>query len=373
MTHEFHGTCVQAQSVTFTPGGAVSPSGACASLPEITVAYETYGALNADHDNVILVCHALTGSAHAAGLSSPDPRSLGWWDPLIGPGRPLDTDHYYVIASNFLGGCYGTTGPTSTDPRTGRPYGVTFPAYTVRDMVRVQKALLDHLGVERLVTVIGGSLGGMQVLEWPLLYPSLVRSIIPIATASRHSAWCVGLNDLARQAIMLDPAWQGGAYAPDAQPAAGLSLARQIAMVTYRSAISFDRRFQRDGVDGGPPSPAVNAPHFQVERYLRYQGDKLVARFDANTYLYISRAMDDHDVADGRGTLADVLGSIAVPALNIGISSDILYPAHEQRAIAAALPRSTYREIDSPDGHDAFLIAYDQLGPFIHTFLEDLP
>lgn len=369
MTSRQGGGIVETRSATFVPGDVFATPGACASLPELTVAFETYGTLNAAGDNAILVCHALTGNAHAAGLASSDPRSLGWWDPMIGPGRPLDTDRYCVIASNFLGGCYGTTGPTAIDPRTGARYGMSFPAYTVRDMVHVQKALLDHLGVTGLVTVIGGSLGGMQVLEWPLCYPALVRSIVPIATAAQHSAWCIGLNDLTRQAIMMDPAWKQGAYDPSEQPAAGLSLARQIAMVTYRSDISFNRRFRRDVAAAGPDD---RERLFEVERYLRYQGEKLVARFDANTYLYITRAMDAHDVAAGRGTLADVLGTIRVPSLNIGISSDILYPAHEQRAIAAALPRSVYREIDSPDGHDAFLIAYDQLGPFVHEFLKEI-
>jgi homoserine O-acetyltransferase/O-succinyltransferase len=370
MTVRQDGGIVETRSITFFPGGFLDSPGACASLRELTVAYETYGTLNAAGDNAILVCHALTGSAHAAGLSSPDPRSFGWWDPMIGPGRPLDTDRYCVISSNFLGGCYGTTGPSSLDPRTGNRFNMAFPSYNVRDMVHVQKGLLDHLGVKSLVTVIGGSLGGMQVLEWPLCYPGMVRSIIPIATASQHSAWCIGLNDLTRQAIMMDPAWKDGNYESGAQPSAGLSLARQIAMVTYRSDISFTRRFGRGASPQGPGTPEST---FAVESYLRYQGSKLVARFDANTYLYITRAMDGHDVAAGRGPLADVLGSIAVPSLHIGISSDILYPAHEQRAMAAALPRSVYREIDSPDGHDAFLIAYDQLGPFVHGFLKEIP
>ena len=369
MTSHQGGEIVGTRSVTFFPGGFLDTPGACASLPDLTVAYETYGTLNAAGDNAILVCHALTGNAHAAGLSSPDPRSVGWWDPMIGPGRPLDTDRYCVIASNFLGGCYGTTGPTSINPRTGKRYTMSFPAYTVRDMVHVQKGLLDHLGVKSLVSVIGGSLGGMQVLEWPLCYPAMVRSIIPIATAAQHSAWCIGLNDLTRQAIMMDPAWREGEYDPSAQPAAGLSLARQIAMITYRSDISFTRRFHRTVAAAGPGG---QERRFEVENYLRYQGEKLVARFDANTYLYITRAMDAHDVAAGRAPLADVLGSIRVPSLNVGISSDILYPAHEQQAIATALPRSTYREIDSPDGHDAFLIAYEQLGPFVHEFLKEI-
>ena len=345
-----------------------------ATLAPVTVAYETYGSLNAHGDNAILVCHALTGSAHAAGFSSPDPRSEGWWEPMIGPGKPLDTSRYCVICTNFLGGCYGTTGPTSVNPSAGIPFGMTFPEYTVRDMIRLQKSLLDRLGVTRLKTVIGGSLGGMQVLEWPLLYPGTVETIIPIATASRHSAWCIGLNDLSRQAIMLDPEWKLGTYDPGHQPGRGLSIARQIAMVSYRSDVSFQERFGRDRTgetDQEPEHLAMHDPRFQVERYLRYQGKKLVDRFDANTYLYITWAMDGHDVSRGRGTVKEVLGSIRQRALCIGISSDILYPAHEQRAIASALPRGVYREIDAPYGHDSFLIAYDQLGPLVHEFLKE--
>lgn len=350
---------------TFESGGILAP---------VTVAYECYGSLNAARDNAILVCHALTGSAHAAGLSSPDEKSAGWWDPMIGPGRPLDTSRYCVICSNFLGGCYGTTGPTSVNPHTGRPYGMAFPEYTVRDMVHLQKALMDHLGVTQLRTVIGGSLGGMQVLEWPLLYPAMVTTVIPIATAVQHSPWCIGLNDIARQAIMLDPAWSGGDYAPDAQPERGLSIAREIAMMSYRSDISFLSRFGRDRVapsDSFRASSPLKDPRFQVERYLRYQGKKLVDRFDANTYLYITWAMDSHDIAAGRSGPDAVLGSLRHPALCVGISSDILYPAHEQRAIAAALPNAHYREIDAPHGHDSFLIAYDQLGPMVRDFLQE--
>jgi homoserine O-acetyltransferase len=365
---------VRTESVTlFTPDHPfVLETGA--SLAPVTVAYETYGTLNHGRDNAVLVCHALTGSAHVAGLSSADPHSAGWWDPMIGPGRPLDTSRYYVVCSNFLGSCYGTTGPTSADPRTGKPYGMTFPEYTVRDMVRLQKALMDHLGIYGLRTVIGGSLGGMQVLEWPLMYPGMVASIIPIATATQHSPWCIGLNDLARQAIMLDPAWKSGAYDPEVQPERGLSLARQIAMMSYRSDTSFQARFRRDPVVNGETVPLADPqynPPYQVERYLRYQGKKLVDRFDANTYLYITRAMDSHDVAAGRGPLADVLRSIHHPALCIGISSDVLYPAHEQRVIAAALPSSRYREVDAPHGHDAFLISYELLGPMVSEFLEE--
>jgi homoserine O-acetyltransferase len=343
-----------------------------ASLSPVVVSYETYGTLNADGGNAILVCHALTGSAHAAGLSSGDPKSIGWWDSFIGDGKPIDTKKYFVICSNILGGCYGTTGSSSEDPGKGRPYGLSFPQMTVRDMVRVQKALLDHLHVNALRTVIGGSLGGMQVLEWALMYPEIVRSIIPIATAAQHSAWSIGISEMGRQAIMNDPDWRNGEYYKHGQPARGLSLARQIAMISYRSEKEFSVRFGRERVSKEMNKrrqrfdPEIS---FQVESYLRHQGEKLVARFDANTYLYISRSMDLHDVTEGRGSIDDVLGSIAVPTLSIGIDSDVLYPASEQREIARRIPDCQYREITSPYGHDAFLIEYGQMQAFVENFL----
>ena len=345
-----------------------------ARLAPVDVAYETYGTLNARGDNAILVCHALTGSAHVAGYASEDPASLGWWDPMIGAGRPFDTDRYFVVCSNFLGGCYGTTGPTSINPATQRAYGIDFPAVSVRDLVTVQHALLDHIGVSRLVTVIGGSLGGMQVLEWGAMFPREVASLIPIATAVQHSPWCIGLNELARQAIMNDPDWLGGAYPASRQPERGLSLARQVAMVSYRSDISFMNRFHRD-IASPLPGPALRdhlGVCYQVESYLRYQGTKLVHRFDANTYLSITRTMDGHDIARGRRNLEEVLARTTMPALCVGIDSDILYPAHEQRSIAHNLPGGTYLELHSPHGHDAFLIEYEQLGAEVSAFLRDL-
>lgn len=346
-----------------------------AQLAPVDVAYETYGALNARGDNAILVCHALTGSAHVAGYSSEDPGSLGWWDPMIGPDRPLDTNRYFVVCSNFLGGCYGTTGPASVNPATQKPYGIDFPAVSVRDLVAVQHALIKSLGISRLATVIGGSLGGMQVLEWGAMFPGLIASLIPIATAAQHSPWCVGLNELARQAIMNDPDWLNGGYLRDSQPERGLSLARQIAMVSYRSDISFMDRFHRD--PASPTRGTALRDHldacYQVESYLRYQGKKLVHRFDANTYLSITRTMDGHDIARGRGPLEEVLGSITLPALCVGIDSDILYPAHEQRGIAQGLSGATYMEIHSSHGHDAFLIEYTQLGPAVSAFLREMP
>lgn len=341
-----------------------------AALSSVTVAYETYGTLNAAGDNAILVCHALTGNAHAAGLASDDPRSIGWWDSFIGEGRPLDTSKYFVICSNFLGGCYGTTGPTSIDPSTGERYGMRFPQMTVRDMVRVQKELILRLGVKKLRTVIGGSLGGMQVLEWAVMFPELVDSVIPIATSTQHSPWAVGLNDLARQAIMNDPAWKNGEYRQDAPPTRGLSLARQIAMISYRSAVEFEQRFARQRRSG---TEAVNhfdpSNLFQIESYLRYQGEKLVQRFDANTYLYITRTMDLHDIAHDRGTLQEVLGSITIPLLSVGIDSDILYPVSEQRRLASSVNGSVYREIESPYGHDAFLVEFQKMADIVSDFL----
>ena len=344
-------------------------------LAPVTVAYETYGELNDAGDNAILVCHALTGSAHAAGFLSGDAKSAGWWDSFIGEGKTLDTQKYFVVCSNFLGGCYGTTGPVSPDPRTGRPYGMSFPQMTIRDMVRVQKALADFLGVRQLRTIIGGSLGGMQALEWGVMYPGFVRSLIPIATASAHSPWCIGLNGIARQAIMNDPEWRQGDYYNHGQPEKGLSLARQVAMVSYRSEASFLERFHRERVkSNGHGTRTGFDPEnlFQVESYLRYQGKKLVDRFDANTYIYISRAMDLHDVGYGRGSIEDVLSSVNVPVLCVGIDSDILYPVSEQKKLASQLPRARYREISSPFGHDAFLIEFEQLGRFVEEFLRDV-
>ncbi len=329
-------------------------------LRPVDVAFETYGTMNLTGSNVILVCHALTGNARAAGVG-PDGQQ-GWWDGLIGPGRAFDTNRYFVVCSNFLGSCYGTTGPVSPNSATGRPYRMQFPSFTVRDMVRVQHALLGRLGVRRLAAVAGGSLGGMQVLEWALMYPEMVDAIIPIATAVRHSAWCIGLNEAGRNAIMNDPLWNDGEY--DEQPAAGLALARVIAMISYRSRVSFEHRFGRNR------SPAGNGTTiFDIQSYLRYQGQKLVERFDAATYVGITNAMDAHDVTRDRGGLGQVLAAIRARVLCLGIDTDVLYPVDEQKAIATAIPGAIYREITSQHGHDAFLIEFEQLNALIGGFL----
>ena len=335
-------------------------------LDHVAVTYETYGQLNAKGTNAILICHALTGSAHAAGRHESQ-QLPGWWDPLVGPGKAIDTNHYYVISSNVLGGCYGTTGPSSINPSTGKPYGLEFPRYTIRDMVEVQARLVKHLGGTSLASVFGGSMGAMQVLEWAVMYPELVRSIIPIASGSRHSAWAIGLNEVARRAITADPTWQGGNYQLASQPESGLGLARAIAMLSYRSFDSLEAKFGRERVSASRELLDVG---FEIESYLAYQGVKLVERFDANTYLYITRAMDDFDLSEGRGRLGDVLEGVNIPTLVMGISSDVLYPENEQKALVDALPQAHYARINSPHGHDAFLIEFPQIAVHVRSFLE---
>lgn len=350
------------------------------TLQQMELAFETYGQLNSARDNAILLCHALTGNTYAAGANEP----LGvlnkyvpflrrknflwrpWWNELIGKGKALNTDRYFIISPNIIGSCYGSSGPVSINPKTNKPYGVDFPPITVRDMVRTQFELVKAFGVQRLVTAVGGSLGGMQVLEWAVMHPDLLSSIIPIATVAQHSAWAIGLNQVARQAIMTDPQWENGYY--QRQPENGLALARKIAMLSYRTDTSFNQRF---GYERLLPQDTIfnEKKLFQVENYLNYQGQKIVARFDANSYISLSYAMDRHDLSRDRASLKDVLASIKAKALCMGIDSDILYPDSEQRKLAASIPSAEYKQIQSDAGHDAFLIEFDQLNYFIHTFL----
>lgn len=316
-------------------------------LPEVTVAYRSWGTLNAAGDNAIHICHALTGNADAD----------DWWTPLFGTGRTFDADRDFIVCSNVLGSCYGTTGPTSIDPTTGQPYGRNFPAVTVRDMVRLQAELMRGLGVQQLKLAIGGSLGGMQVLEWGRLYPNWVRRLVSIAASGRHSAWCIGMSEAQRQAIYADPNWKDGDYG-DRPPEMGLAAARMMAMVSYRTGTSFDRRFGRTVQPDGT---------FEIASYLRYQGQKLVDRFDANTYVTLTQGMDRHDLGAG-DDYDSVLGAIAQPTLVVAIDSDLLYPSWEQEALVQRMPRAELAWLRSPHGHDAFLIDMAALDALVVDF-----
>ena len=369
-------------------------------LYPVRVAYETYGTLSPRRDNVILVCHALSGDAHAAGIAKTPPaessrdgfgatdrdgaasKGLGWWDGMIGPGKAFDTDRYYVVATNLLGGCRGTTGPSSVNPETGRPYGADFPVITVADMVRTERAFLDKLGIERLAAVAGGSLGGMQALEWAVAYPDQVDAIIPIASTHALQPQGVAWNAIARDAIMRDPAWQGGHYYDTGRaPEAGLGVARMVGHVTYLSAVAltdkFGRRLQRPADNNGVDIRyTITEPEFAVESYLRYQAGAFVKRFDANTYLYTSRALTYFDLAreHGGSSLARALDGVSARTLLIAFSSDWLYPPSASREIAEAL-RSLGKPaechvIDAPYGHDCFLLEEARQTPIIRRFLD---
>ncbi|GAC1347164.1 MAG: homoserine O-acetyltransferase [Ktedonobacteraceae bacterium] len=338
-------------------------------LGPVTLAYETWGTLNAEGDNAILITHALTGNAHAHDAGRPDDPKAAWWNLLIGPGRPFDTTRYFVICSNVLGGCSGSTGPSSIDPESGRPYAMRFPLITIRDMVNAQRKLIEHLGVRQLAMVAGGSIGGQQVLEWAVAYPELVRKAIVVAATAALTAQAIAFSEVQRRAVMLDPLWQGGDYAPGQGPAAGLAIARMLAMITYQSEEAMEMRFARRPAQlNGIPAPTHGAElggRFDVESYLYYQGQSLVRRFDANSYLYISRAMDLYDVSEGYPSLEAALRRIRSKALSIGIRSDFLFPAAHVRKLADQVRSlggdSTYVELDSPHGHDAFLKEWEQM------------
>jgi homoserine O-acetyltransferase len=335
----------------------------------VTLAYEMWGTLNAAGDNAVLITHGLTGNSHAHDEKRPDDAKAAWWNPLIGPGRPFDTSRYFVICSNILGSCYGSTGPSSLDPQTGQPYGMRFPVVTIRDMVGAQRRLVEHLGVRKIAMVAGGSIGGQQALEWAVSYPELVEKVIVVAATAALTAQAIAFNEVQRQAIMADRRWQKGNYRPDEGPDAGLTIARMLAMITYQSEESMELRFgRRDARQTAIVSPSGYAElgkRFDVEGYLYYQGNALVKRFDANSYLYISRAMDLYDVSEGCASLEAALRRVRSKALFIGIRSDLLFPAARVRWLAeqvsAAGGDATYVELDSPHGHDAFLKEWEQM------------
>jgi homoserine O-acetyltransferase len=365
------------------------------ALARIRVAYETYGTLSAGRDNVILVCHALSGDAHAAGFAKTPPpastrdgfgaedrdgsehKGLGWWDGMIGPGKAFDTDRFFVVSTNLLGGCGGTTGPSSVDPATGKPYGSDFPVITVADMVRAERALLEELGIERLAAVAGGSLGGMQAFEWAILYPDQVDAIVAIASTHAIQPQGVAWNAIARNAIMSDPDWQGGHYyGTKRRPDGGMGVARMVGHITYLSAQGLADKFARRLQSADDIRYTLTEPEFEVESYLRHQADTFVTRFDANTYLYTSRALTYFDLTRqyGDGSLAHALRNVSARTLLIAFSSDWLYPPSGSEELADAL-RSLGKDvelhiIEAPYGHDCFLLEENRQTPMIQRFLE---
>jgi homoserine O-acetyltransferase len=344
-------------------------------LGPITIAYETCGKLNPDKTNVILVLHALTGDSHMAGVYKKDDPKPGWWDIMIGPGKGIDTEKHFVICSNVIGGCMGSTGPGSINPKTDKPYSTDFPVITIGDMVRAQKALLDHLGIEKVLSVIGGSLGGMQVLEWSVRYPEMVRSAIPLATTTKHSALAIAFNEVARQAIMTDPNWNNGNYYSGEKPDLGLAVARMIGHITYLSDESMRQKFGRRLQDKSDFSYDFGAD-FQVESYLRYQGTKFVERFDANSFLYITKASDYFDLERqyGNGSLVKAFEGASAKFLVVSFTSDWLYPTYQSKAMVQAMKKNgidvSFCEIEAECGHDAFLLPNDRLTSLIRGFLE---
>lgn len=363
-------TCPTAHALDFAPH---------TPLEQPEVSYQTWGTLNAAGDNAVVVCHALTGNASAA----------TWWSGLIGAGKPLDPERHFIVCANILGSCYGSTGPQSINPATGRRYGPSFPMVAVRDTVRLHARLVfEHLGVRSVAMVIGGSLGGMQTLEWGLLEPARVRSIMPMACGAFHHPWQIAISEAQRQAIYADPKWRGGDYPPDDPPVTGLAVARQFAMVSYRSHPAYLERFGNRR--HSPPPQPQHAPHkhdhshshshtaphnhgpFEVESYLQAQGEKFKARFDALAYVRCTQQMDLHDVGRGRGSVAEALRSLPMPVSIVGIDSDVLYPIAEQQHLHALIPNSSLHIISSPEGHDGFLLEQKAMEPLVRALLEQV-
>jgi len=348
-----------------------------ARLGPVTIAYETYGELNDDKNNAVLVCHALSGDSHVAGYYDSVDAKPGWWDIMVGPGKGIDTDKYFVVCSNILGSCMGTTGPGSINPAANRPYGLDFPFVTIGDMVKAQKALMDHLGVRKILSVVGGSIGGMQVLEWCVRYPQMVASAIPLASTTRHSALAIAFNEVARQAIMADPDWNGGNYYSGQKPNHGLAVARMIGHITYLSDESMRHKFGRRLQNKSDFSFHFDAD-FEVESYLRHQGTKFVDRFDANSFLYITKAADYYDLekqyGDGSGVKA--FSRTGARFLVVSFTSDWLYPTYQSKAMVKAMKKNnldvSFCEIEAEWGHDAFLLPSPRLNSLIRGFLESV-
>ena len=361
------------ESVVFSVDKALVTDGGGRIAP-LAIGYQTYGELNADRSNAILLCHALTGDQYAAGVH-PVTGKPGWWEAMVGPGKPFDTERYFIICSNVVGGCMGSTGPASINPATGKPYGLDFPVVTIRDMVRAQAMLVDHLGIDTLFCVAGGSMGGMQVLQWAASYPERVFSAMPDATAAKHSAQNIGFNEVGRQAVMADPDWRGGRYLEyGVRPEKGLAVARMSAHITYLSEAALQRKFGRRLQDRSAPTFSFDAD-FQIENYLRYQGLAFVERFDANSYLFVTRACDYFDLAaDYGGALAHAFRKTKTRFCVVAFTSDWLYPTSDSRAIVHALNASgaqvSFVEIESDKGHDAFLLHEPMFVATTRGFLE---
>jgi homoserine O-acetyltransferase/O-succinyltransferase len=369
MCPNYNRPIVGTQHFTFAepPDGLLLESGR--TLGPLTLAYETYGRLDPEKNNAVLVCHAFSGNAHVSGTNGPDGKNPGWWDDMVGPGKAIDTDRYFVVCSNILGGCGGSTGPSSINPATSRPYGLEFPMVTIRDMVNAQARLADHLGVDKWLAVTGGSMGGMQALQWVASYPDRVRSVIPIATTLKHSPQQIALDEVGRQAVMADGDWRRGDYYGHKAPEKGLALARMIGHITYMSDRSMEDKFSRRMKD--EKYSFSFATDFEVEGYLRYRGDNFVKRFDANSYLYITKAMDYFDLSGDR--LFGDGRTVKTRFLVIAFHSDWLYPLHQSREIVRLLKMrgvdATTCEIQSTYGHDAFLLEIEEESRLIRHFL----
>lgn len=342
------------------------------SIGPIEVAYEDYGTLNADKSNAILICHALSGDSHVAGQSVEDPKYTGWWDNIVGPNKVIDTTQFYVLCSNVIGGCKGTTGPGSTNPKTNQPYGLDFPVITIRDMVKVQNALVQQLGISKLKCVIGGSMGGMQAIEWAITFPEIVEKCLPIAATSRLSPQALAFDAVGRHAILTDPKWNNGNYYQGPFPDDGLSVARMIGHITYLSEESMNQKFGRN-LQNKKEYTYNFETEFQVESYLKYQGDKFATRFDPNSYLYLTKAISYFDLEKQYGSLEKAFEAAASKFLIISISSDWLYPPKQSKEIVKTLlklnKRVSYCDIHSPYGHDAFLLPNDELNALISSFI----